>query len=635
MKIKEQHHSQTADEISPSQPEKGQAPCPDNQGKTADSSMYFAIGVSEDRAFIPSAEPAAETGDGFLLNRLCEQAEQNRQANVKFGAGIDTAEKQTVPAYGGALDIARLAAAFLVVAIHTSVLSTYNETADFLLTRVAARVAVPLFLMISGAFVLNGRKLSFKHFIIKNALLYLTACALYLPVGLYAGLYHGISLVKAVQLILWEGPFYHLWYLPAAITGGIIVYWLRKHFSIKTVLAITAGLYIIGLFGDSYYGLIADTPVGYYIYQPLFAVFSTTRNGLFLAPLFMAAGCVFSRMKREPRRGLCLTLLIISSLSMAAEALTLRALQWQRHDSMYFCLIPTMLFLFTLLYYTPAKPRPFCRRLSTWVYLLHPLAILFVRGGAKLLSCQPLLVQNSLVHYLSVCLCAAGAALTVGYVQLRLASRGQKSKTGRAYIELSRAALLNNVHTLRSLLPEGCELMPVVKANAYGHGAELIAMELQKAGILILCVATAAEGAALRRKGIEIDILVLGYTHPEDFTLLRRYKLIQTVIDVPYARQLQHDGHSYRVHLGIDTGLHRLGVRAEEITQIEEIFQIKNLKIEGIYTHFASAENTPDGIMTASDQASRFYALACSTAQTRHISSKIPPAGELWLNQLP
>lgn len=97
MKIKEQHHSQTADEISPSQPEKGQAPCPDNQGKTADSSMYFAIGVSEDRAFIPSAEPAAETGDGFLLNRLCEQAEQNRQANVKFGAGIDTAEKQTVP----------------------------------------------------------------------------------------------------------------------------------------------------------------------------------------------------------------------------------------------------------------------------------------------------------------------------------------------------------------------------------------------------------------------------------------------------------------------------------------------------------------------------------------------------------
>ena len=101
---------------------------------------------------------------------------------------------------------------------------------------------------------------------------------------------------------------------------------------------------------------------------------------------------------------------------------------------------------------------------------------------------------------------------------------------GRAWIELDRAALAHNVKVLRALLPERCALMPAVKADAYGHGAVLIAEALQELGTDAFCVATAEEGAQLRRAGIRGLILVLGYTGPGDIPFLTRYVLTQTVV---------------------------------------------------------------------------------------------------------
>ena len=113
---------------------------------------------------------------------------------------------------------------------------------------------------------------------------------------------------------------------------------------------------------------------------------------------------------------------------------------------------------------------------------------------------------------------------------------------GRAWIELDRSALLHNVRVLRALLPKGCELMPAVKANAYGHGAALVAGELQRAGIGSFCVASAAEAVELRKAGITGEILILGYTHPRQFSLLRHFHLTQTVLDHDYAELLNRSG---------------------------------------------------------------------------------------------
>ena len=169
------------------------------------------------------------------------------------------------PRYGG-LDAFKVIAALLVVAIHTSPLTTYSPDGDFLLTRSLARVAVPFFFMVTGQFVLGkvlqGRRpfSALWRQVKKILLLYLVAVVLYLPVGLYAGHYQGLSPLSALRLLLFDGTFYHLWYFPACATGLLLVYLLGRVLRGRGLLAVTGLLYLIGLFGDSYYGLTAALP---------------------------------------------------------------------------------------------------------------------------------------------------------------------------------------------------------------------------------------------------------------------------------------------------------------------------------------------------------------------------------------
>lgn len=161
--------------------------------------------------------------------------------------------------------------------------------------------------------------------------------------------------------------------------------------------------------------------------------------------------------------------------------------------------------------------------------------------------------------------------------------------TGRAWIELDRDALRHNIAALSALLPKGCALMPAVKANAYGHGAVLIARELERAGVKALCVATAEEGAQLRENGIAGELLVLGYTHPRQFPLLARCGLTQTVTERSYAEALDARGERVRVHVKIDTGMHRLGEPWDKPEEIARIWNCRNLQITGVFTHLCAA----------------------------------------------
>lgn len=161
---------------------------------------------------------------------------------------------------------------------------------------------------------------------------------------------------------------------------------------------------------------------------------------------------------------------------------------------------------------------------------------------------------------------------------------------GSAWIELDLNSLRHNVTALKKLMPQGCSLMPVLKANAYGHGAVPVAKELNKLGIKSFCVSTVSEGIKLRCNGIKSEILILSYTPPEQFPLLRKYNLTQSVIDHSYALLLNSYGKKVKVHLKIDTGMHRLGESCEKIDQIYDIFNCENLVIKGIYTHLCCVE---------------------------------------------
>ena len=191
------------------------------------------------------------------------------------------------------IDVFRVVAAFLVVAIHTSPLLSFSETADFVLTRIA-RTAVPFFFMTSGFFLItryaeNADRL--RTFLKRTAIIYAAGILLYIPVNIYNGYFSAPDLLpKLIQDLIFDGTFYHLWYLPAAILGLALTGWLLRHFDSRFVLILSAVLYGIGLFGDSYYGMAEQIPWLRAAYAVLFRFTDYTRNGLFYVPIFLMLG---------------------------------------------------------------------------------------------------------------------------------------------------------------------------------------------------------------------------------------------------------------------------------------------------------------------------------------------------------
>lgn len=171
--------------------------------------------------------------------------------------------KKTVPT----LDLFRLAAVLLVVMNHTSPLADVSAMADFWLTRVLARVAVPFFLMTTGYFLSRNHWAGVGRQLKKLCLLYGVCILLYLPVNLYAGSFTGPA--DVLRKLLVDGTFYHLWYFPATILGIVIARWLSR-LGLRVALPVAALLYLIGLGGDSYYGLVSQIPLLRTLYDGIF-----------------------------------------------------------------------------------------------------------------------------------------------------------------------------------------------------------------------------------------------------------------------------------------------------------------------------------------------------------------------------
>ena len=179
----------------------------------------------------------------------------------------------------------------------------------------------------------------------------------------------------------------------------------------------------------------------------------------------------------------------------------------------------------------------------------------------------------------------------------------------RAWMEIDLETLEHNVRTLQNLLPASCKLLPAVKANAYGFGAVPITKALHRLGVTDFCVASLSEGIELRKQGIRGNILILGYTHPDNCRLLKRYRLTQTVVDYTHAEQLAKKGIQLPVHIKIDTGMRRLGERSDNADKLRKLFSLKELIISGVFTQLSCSDSTnPDDIEYTNMQISNFYA---------------------------
>ncbi len=507
------------------------------------------------------------------------------------------------------IEIFRVVAAFLVVAIHTSPLATYSDTADFIFTRVIARVAVPFFFMVTGYFVLS-KGTGVRHFLKKTAIIYAASAALYLPVNVYSGLLQDWTMLDLVREVLFEGTFYHLWYLPAAILGAWLTSLIMRRCSRGAAFAVVTALYAIGLLGDSYWGIIENVPGVSDAYSAMFALMGYTRNGLFFAPMFMLLG---ARLRDAKQSGIGFEAagLAAAFALMLCEALFARAQGWQRHDSMYVFLPFVMYFLFALLARAKGAVKLPLGSFSLLVYILHPAVIIVVRGAARFVGLWDIFVENSLGHYIAVCIGSAAASAVILWVWSLIKPR-KVSDTSRAWVEVDASALLHNAEALESFMPEGAHLMAVLKADAYGHGAVKSALELNRIGVNAFAVACCAEGVELRRAGVKGLILVLGYTDVREWRALSRYRLTQCGVDAGYVRELSKTAkRNVRVHLKIDTGMHRLGESWEHTDEIASCFSMPHLRVTGMFTHLCVSDTLEKSDVDFTElQLERFFALA-------------------------
>lgn len=160
-----------------------------------------------------------------------------------------------------------------------------------------------------------------------------------------------------------------------------------------------------------------------------------------------------------------------------------------------------------------------------------------------------------------------------------------------------------NLDSIKKNINENTQIITVLKADGYGHGAVPLAKEAEKEErVWGIAVATVEEALELRRGGIKKPLLILGYTYQEDYDLIAEEELRPTVFKLSMAQELSQaalrKNKTIKIHIKIDTGMSRIGYRDLEksVPEILEISRLPGLEIEGLFTHFARAdekETTP------------------------------------------
>lgn len=178
------------------------------------------------------------------------------------------------------------------------------------------------------------------------------------------------------------------------------------------------------------------------------------------------------------------------------------------------------------------------------------------------------------------------------------------SKRKRFWAEIDVNAAEKNFNIIKSKLSDNTKLCCVVKANAYGHGAVYLSKLYERLGADYFAVSNIEEAMQLRNNGIRAPILILGYTPTECASILAENNISQTVFSYSYAKELsksaKSDGVSVKIHIKLDSGMGRIGFDcihdSEKILDsVAEVCKMDSLVPEGIFTHFAMADEGTDG----------------------------------------
>ncbi len=177
----------------------------------------------------------------------------------------------------------------------------------------------------------------------------------------------------------------------------------------------------------------------------------------------------------------------------------------------------------------------------------------------------------------------------------------------RTAVNVDLSALTHNLGELRRKTLGSARIMAVIKADAYGHGAVAVARTILEQGVSFLCVARVSETVELRDAGIEAPILLFGDVLPCQVAYMLQNDIRATVTSLATAQMISQEAvkcaGTIKVHIKVDTGMGRLGILPSALSvnppvdghcpaeeEVNSIFQLQGLNVEGIYTHFANAD---------------------------------------------
>lgn len=185
----------------------------------------------------------------------------------------------------------------------------------------------------------------------------------------------------------------------------------------------------------------------------------------------------------------------------------------------------------------------------------------------------------------------------------------------RVHADIDLDAIRHNMDEMHRLVDPHTKLMAVIKTDGYGHGAIPIARELEEIDYVYgYAVAAEEEALALRADGIKKPILILGYTFPEQYEALLQAQITPAIFTVEAAKLLSETAGRMQmtahIHIKLDTGMGRVGflISEESADQIAQIAKLPHIMIEGMFTHFAKADETDK--TSANRQLSEFLRMA-------------------------
>ena len=271
------------------------------------------------------------------------------------------------------MDVFKFICAILIVIIHVQIFSSGESKAldwvNLSLYKYIARIAVPFFFVASGFFLF--RKVEVNNPDIKT-------------VGIY--LAKNLKVFAIWSIILIFGQKFHLWYMQSLVVAvGIVFLLLKLGLKPKIIFLISTILYAIGLFGDSYYGIIKDIEIINNIFTKYFL---TTRNGIFMGMSFVSMGLLFAKCNICLSKVTCCLGLISSCALMAVEVVLLCLYDVSRDYNMYIFLQPVTFFIFYFVTHLELKDRPIyskLRKMGILIYCSHLFFNYVAIRGQKLL----------------------------------------------------------------------------------------------------------------------------------------------------------------------------------------------------------------------------------------------------------